>query len=81
LLYYVVDSDLQVQSTRTDLPGCVESGSIREHQGVSGIKIRDGVSGVPDIREPGPTGYPGYLRDIRDISGIGIRDGGIRFPP
>jgi hypothetical protein len=26
-----------------------------------------GVSGVPDIRESGPTGYPGYLRDIRDI--------------
>ena len=26
-----------------------------------------GVSGVPDIREPGPTGYPGYLTDIRDI--------------
>jgi hypothetical protein len=26
-----------------------------------------GVSGVPDIREPGPSGYPGYLRDIRDI--------------
>ncbi len=25
------------------------------------------VSGVPDIRESGPTGYPGYLRDIRDI--------------
>jgi hypothetical protein len=26
-----------------------------------------GVSGVPDIRESGPTGFPGYLRDIRDI--------------
>ena len=26
-----------------------------------------GVSGVPDIRESGPTGDPGYLRDIRDI--------------
>ena len=26
-----------------------------------------GVSGVPDIRELGTTGHPGYLRDIRDI--------------
>jgi hypothetical protein len=26
-----------------------------------------GVSGARDIRESGPTGYPGYLRDIRDI--------------
>jgi hypothetical protein len=26
-----------------------------------------GVSGVPDIRESGPTEHPGYLRDIRDI--------------
>ena len=26
-----------------------------------------GVSGVPDARESGPTGCPGYLRDIRDI--------------
>ncbi len=26
-----------------------------------------GVSRVSDIRESGPTGYPGYLRDIRDI--------------
>jgi hypothetical protein len=40
------------------------SGSIREYQ-----ESRSGtrVSGVPDIRESGPTGYPGYLRDIRDI--------------
>ncbi len=39
---------------------------------MTGIKIRDasgGIrsAGVPDIRESGPTGYPGYLRDIRDI--------------
>jgi hypothetical protein len=26
-----------------------------------------GVSGAPDIRESGPTGYLGYLSDIRDI--------------
>ena len=30
-----------------------------------------GVSGVPDIRESGPIGYPGYLRDIRDIRNQG----------
>jgi hypothetical protein len=66
------------------LATCVESGisgSIREYQeSRSGM----GVSGVHDIRESGPTGYPGYLRDIRDphmISGIRIRDGGIRFSP
>jgi hypothetical protein len=45
---------------------CVESGisgSTREYQeSRSGM----GVSGVPDIRESGPTGYPGYLRDIRN---------------
>jgi hypothetical protein len=37
-------------------------------------------AGAPDIRELGPTGYPGYLtgRDIRDIR---IRDEGIRFSP
>ena len=43
------------------------------HLGVPGIKIRDGgIRGnwVPasDIRESGPTGYPGYLKDIRDIT-------------
>jgi hypothetical protein len=45
---------------------CVESGisgSIREYQE---SRSRMGVSGVPDIRESGPTGYPGYLRDIRN---------------
>ena len=35
-----------------------------------------GVSGVPDISEPGPAGYPGYLRDIREYqesgSGTGV---------
>jgi hypothetical protein len=41
-----------------------QGGSIREYQeSRSGMR----VSGVPDIRESGPTGYPGYLRDIRDI--------------
>ncbi len=54
------------------------SGSIREYQEPrSGM----GVSGVPDIRESGPTEYPGYLRDIRDIRNKDLRDGGIRFSP
>ena len=56
------------------------SGSIREYQGVSGIKVRYWGIRVPDIRELGPTGYPGYLRDI-ETSGIRIRDGGIRISP
>ncbi len=70
---------------------CVESGisgtrSIREHQelltrNLNLTRSEMGVSAVPNYREPGPTGYPGYLRDIRDIrdhSGwIRIRDGGI----
>ena len=58
--------------SRTDLAvpaRCVESGSIREYQGASGIKIWYWGIRVPDIRELGPTGYPGYLRDIRDIRG------------
>jgi hypothetical protein len=68
-----------------------ESGSIREHdRGVSlaGIKILKGschqyggisllLSGVPDIRESAPTGYPGYLRDIRDIRN---QDQGWEYP-
>ncbi len=43
------------------------SGSIREYQE---SRSGTGVSGAPDIRELGPTGYPGYLtgRDIRDIT-------------
>jgi hypothetical protein len=35
-----------------------------------------GVSGVPDIRESGPTGYPGYHRDIRDHHDIRNQDQG-----
>ena len=52
---------------------CVES--LRDIRVTEGPSIREyqesrsgmGVSGAPDIREPGPTGYPGHLRDIRDI--------------
>ncbi len=50
---------------------------VREYHGVTyglGIRNQDQGQGrrgyrpgVPDIREPGPTGHPGYLRDIRDI--------------
>ena len=58
-MHYLPDFNLNIY--------CVESGisgSIREYQeSRSGM----GVSGVPDIRKSGPTGYPGYLRDIRDI--------------
>ncbi len=46
---------------------CVESGSIREHRGLGEIRVRDGGIRGPDIRESGPTEYPGYLGDIRDI--------------
>jgi hypothetical protein len=53
---------------------CVESGSIREYQeSRSGM----GVSGVPDIREPGaPLGTQG-TSGISGTSGSRIRDGGI----
>ncbi len=34
------------------------SGSIREYQGISGIKVRYWGIRVPDIRELGPTGHP-----------------------
>ena len=66
-MIFVLNLDLIIAEVFTVTVGsCVESGisgSIREYQeSRSGMR----VSGVPDIRESGPTGYPGYLRDIRN---------------
>ncbi len=53
---------------------CVESGSIRvrdsdsEYQESRSEDQGWGYQGsLSDIRESGPTEYPGYLKDIRDI--------------